>query len=246
MTLHDEILIECLAGVMALYGPIRDVDAPFWGATSVLRSRHGDEGLRWHAQGDKARERELTTLVRQGLMTRRRANRVTIAVKLSDSGLIEAWKLIGISPDRALETARWVNELGPGQRRVPEIAFLGKRKWGGIPPEELKGLEAWLAPSRVKGWTESNCDTHGRVAYRLTALGVQALQDAGKGPSDDGDSHQAEELPEPAPEVWEVYHKAYAESLSWLNSLDAERVGARGEIGELPLSQAEWAGWVSS
>jgi hypothetical protein len=242
LTLADSILIECLAGVTALFEPLRDWEAPYWAATCVLRWRYDRLGLPWRAAGDKERERALSNLVHRGLVARRRAASKTIGVRLTQTGLEHGWRLTGTPADNARVITEKVAELGPGGRWVPEIAFVGASNWGDDLKEELKSLQTFHAPALVRQWIESNADFHGRLAYRCTKAGLAALRKPETAPSTNGDGEAGS--PEPEDEVMDVYLQAYSETINWLNTLDNDRVDARGEIGQIPLNVAEWSSWV--
>jgi hypothetical protein len=99
----------------------------------------------------------------------------------------------------------------------------------------LKAVVASHSPALVAGLIESNCDVLGRVGYRTTHSGREALAEA-KGIHDSGSKPQ-----EPDGEILDLVEQAYSESITWLNSQDAASVGARGSIGRIPLATDVWA-----
>ena len=88
----------------------------YWPATWVLRRNYPERGLPWRAGGSKEHERALTEVVKVGWLVRRRANRKTTGVRLTPSGLVEAWRLVGIDPDDAFVVTEEVDRLGPDRR----------------------------------------------------------------------------------------------------------------------------------
>src|SRR5262245_22389318 len=98
MTSADAIILESLAYAAALHEPLRDCRTPFWAATYVLRRRFAREGGPYRGSGAKKSERTLRELVREGVLTRRRASQKTIGVKLTPAGLDRAWRMVGTWP----------------------------------------------------------------------------------------------------------------------------------------------------
>jgi hypothetical protein len=240
MTFAQQILVECLASADALHEPIRNPHIDSWAATWVLRKRYPRQGLPWRAGGDKERERNLTELVQDGFVKRRRAQRKTIAVMLTFSGLAEAWRLIGVGPDDAHGVLREVNRLGPNRRWVAEIKFSGGYGWGDDRQQVLKLVQTSHAPALTAQWVESSCDTHGRVGYRVTALGLDVLVKSALSPSGNGRADHVAEPPEPNDDAIKAYAAAYAEMIVWLDAQTNILVDARGEIGAIPLSASIW------
>jgi hypothetical protein len=213
--------------------------SPCWAAVWAVRWAYRRKGLPWRAGGEKEAERGLTALVGAGLLQRRRAARKTTGVKVTPAGFIEGWLLIGVSPDAALELTRRVHRLGAGGRWVRETSFTGGRGWGDNDSQALKEAVVLMRPALTRQWVESNCDMYNRVGYRVTEAGSAALA----GPvaaSLDGNGQHGADPPEPDVEALEVYHVAYGEMIAWLDAQTAPSVEARGEIGAIPLSTAEW------
>ena len=237
MTLVQEILVESLAFADALHEPIREPMASHWPATWVLRWRYPRCGLPWRGGGDKRHERALTEAVKGGWLVRRRASRKTIGVRLTTSGLAEAWRLIGVHPHTALIVTRECARLGPDRRWVAEIHFNRGKGWGDEHASSLKEIQAFHRHARTSGYIDSNCDSHGRVGYRCMEIGRSALAEAAR---QNGHADPGEEVPEPDPETLELYDRSYMESINWLNSQTNVSVGARGEIGQIPLPTSAW------
>jgi hypothetical protein len=236
MTLVKEILVESLAFTDALFSPTRRPMAEHWAAVWVLRWRFGRDGLPWRGGGDKEHERALTEAVRAGWIVRRRASRKTIGVRLTPTGMQEGWRLIGIRGDAAARALEEVNRWGRGRQWVAEIAFTrGNKGWGDGHSAELLALEYRFLPALTVQWIESNSDVAGRLGYRVTEAGKEALSTrqapangraAGKKPADPAAVH--------------AYDKTYMESVSWLHSQTNVSVGCPGEIGPIPLSASIW------
>ncbi len=236
MYLRERILVESLAAVSALFEPMRDCKAPYWGPVWSLRQHYFRSGLPWRGGGEKAHERALGSCVRSGWVKRRKGGQKTVATKLSESGLAEAWKLIGVGSDVPLVVTREVARLG-GVGWVAEVDFTGGVGWGDGRQSELKIIQDLHSPALVCGWLESNSDVKGRVAYRLTRRGLAAIRKA------DGEKAvEATELPEPKsdPDALSVFARAYMEAITWLNGSTAISTDTRGQIGECPLSMSIW------
>jgi hypothetical protein len=230
------MLIECLAFVHALFEPIRDPFAPSWAAIFRLRERYPLEGLPWRGGGEKEVERTLSGLVKGGLIVRHRAVRKTVGARLTEAGLAQAWKLLGIPADQASTVLREVNQLAPKGRWLAETRLNRGRGWGDGHQQELKMVVAFNLPALVMGWIESLSDVRGRVGYKVTAEGLRTLRAArGK-----GSGKKEAPVPDPRPEVMKLYIATYRESLSWLDSRDEIAVDERGEIGPCPLSASTW------
>jgi hypothetical protein len=238
ITLNQAIVVETLARVDALHEPIRSPQSEAWAATHVLRRRFSKRGLPWYGGGDFERERALHKLVAAGLLRRRKAVRKTVAVALTPAGFIAAWQLIGVSPDAALELTRLVHRLGTGGRWVRETSLTGGTGWGDGNSQALKEAVVLMRPALARQWVESNCDMYNRVGYRVTEAGSAAL--AGPVAAPDGGNGRRGPVAPPDLDAPEVYHAAYREMISWLDAQTALSVDARGEIGAIPLSTAEW------
>jgi hypothetical protein len=104
----------------------------------------------------------------------------------------------------------------------------------------LKLVQVQLRPALVLGWVELNCDVHGRVAYRTTEAGREALAEAALAPSGNGHGDHAAEPPEPDNDALDAYGTAYADMILWLDAQTNLSDEPRGEIGEIPLSCATW------
>jgi hypothetical protein len=210
-----------------------------WAAIWVLRWRFSSEGLPWRGGGDKAHERALTEAARAGWLVRRRASRKTIGVLLTPAGMSEGWRLVGIPGDAAARALQDVNRLGRGHQWVPEISFTrGNRGWGDAHGAELRALAIRFSPGLTLGWIESNCDTAGRVGYRVSDIGKTILA-KGHAPA----NGKATRKPPPDPAALRCYERSYLESISWLNAQTRKSVGRPGEIGPCPLNTEVWAGW---
>jgi len=230
----DKILVQALAFASALHEPLRDVRAPFWASTWRLRDVYRRSGSPYRGSAGMESSRALSELARDGLVVRRRGQRKTVGIKLTEAGLDATWRLVGRNPADALMVAGEVDRLGLGGRWVRETAFNHGRGWGDGFSAELKIVQAFHSPALVAGWMESNCDMLGRVGYRTTQAGREALVE------DEGIHDSGSEPPEPDREVLDLFDQHYRESLNWLSSQDAASVGARGSIGNLPLPPTAW------
>lgn len=239
MTSACQILVESLAFADALFEPIRDPMVEYWAAVWVLRWRYAERGLPYRGGGSKDSERALTELVKAGLVVRRRAVQKTIGIRLTPSGLAEAWRLIGVGPDDALVVTREVHRLGSGRRWVPEVRFNQGRGWGDGHQADLKSVCRFHLPALTAGWIESQCDSFGRVGFRTTRGGLDAMVEAETSFSSDVNAGHSRP-PEAAPDVVELYVGSYAESIAWLNAQTDVSVDSRGEIGNLPLPTSAW------
>ena len=225
MDLNGQILVESLALAEALWWPVRDPAASWWSAVWTLRWRYPERGMPWRGAGDKATERALTECIRAGWVVRRRAASKTIGALLTDSGLIEARKLIGCHPRADTVVRDEVLRHGPAGTWIPEIAFNDNRGWGDQNAAELKVIDATNVPALVAGLVESNCLLRGQVCYRTT----------GKARPDVPPETLAAAAPEADPEALAAYHRALREGFAWLAAQTNATVGARGEIGALYL-----------
>jgi hypothetical protein len=234
MTNEDGILIDSLAGKTALFEPMRDFSARYWPAVWSLRERYNTRGLPWHGSGDKAAERALAALVRRRLVLQRRALK-TVAIRLSTEGVTEAFRLLGIGRADALAAAREVAGCGPVDSWIPETALNNGRGWGDGHHAELKTVWNRLAPATALGWLESHTDTQGHVGYRVTKSGLAEIARP---------TSEADQTDEPAPEALDHFEVAYGRWIAWFNGLDAAAVGARGDIGAIPLPATVWAATV--
>jgi hypothetical protein len=239
MTFVQQILVQCLAQVDALWEPLRVPMAESWAAVWVVRWDYRKKGLPWRAGGEKEAERGLTALVGAGLLQRRRAARKTTGVKVTPRGFCEGWRLVGVAPDAALELTRRVHQLGAGGRWVRETSFTGGMGWGDGNVEALKHAVVLMRPALARRWVESHCDLYNRVGYRVTGAGLAALA-APVEASEGGNGRHGADPPAPDDAAFDVYNDAYKDMIMWLDSQTNVSVGARGEIGPAPLSTAEW------
>ena len=229
MTLAQSILLDSLALADAVWWPIRTPGAPSWAAVWALRDRYRTQGVAYRGGGSKEHERALAEAVETGWLSRRRAARKTIGVRLTRDGLVEGWRLLGLGPFSDLVVAMELDRHSPPGAWVPEICLSDGLGWGDGREEELKIVERVNLPALTSGLVESNSTVRGHVAYRTTRAGRPA---APAGELDQPD-------PESEPAAWEHYSRALRESLMWLDSQTAESVNARGEIGQIPLATHE-------
>jgi hypothetical protein len=96
-----------------------------------------------------------------------------------------------------------------------------------------------MRPALARQWVESNCDLYNRVGYRVTGAGLAALAGPVAAPEGGNGQHGADS-PAPDDAAFDVYSDAYKDMILWLDSQTNVSVDARGEIGEIPLSTAEW------
>lgn len=241
MTPVDELTVVLYGQASALYEPYRWPHKPCWAATHILRAGYAAAGMPYRASGDKNSERDLTLAVALGLVVRRRGRSKTVGARLTAAGVREAWRLLGIPADDALAVAHEVHRLAPEEGRwVAEIEFNGGRGWGDSHSAELKEIGALHLPALVVGWVESNCDPAGRVGYRVTPAGREAVA-AAEAPGGVAEGPDAA-APEPEPGALDLYLSTRGEALRWLDSLKPGAVGDSPELGALPLPPGAFTG----
>lgn len=239
MTAEMEILVKLLAATDATWVPIRRFLPHRASSTWQARQRFLSAGVpHAHAGSDdaghKTSERQLKSLASDGLVVVRGQTRA-LSAKLTDEGealarstvgihsLWDAWNAVG----RVAELTRPPQPNRPRRARplltdtwISEERLTGE-KWGSDGSERaFLILESRLLPGLIRGWVESNADIHGRVYYKLTAAGRQAL--SRKAPADPDDDVDAEAAT--------LYHSRMKEVLHHLGT----DTGGR-DIGYLPL-----------
>jgi len=148
-------------------------------------------------------------------------------VILTPAGIRRGGELVGFSPHEADYFTAELLKHAPAGCWVPEIVLNGGCGWGDGRHGELMYVEQAALQALTLGYAESNCDTHGRVGYRVTPAGGAA----------GADQEWDGTFPEPAPDALEAYHDGLNGGLTRLQALPA----LAREIGEVPLPMATWA-----
>jgi len=233
---QGRLIVGLLARERALFRPFRAADwaSGSTGARYELQQEFRQHGLRWSEGGDPAARqaagRRLTAAVDGGLVeVHGRPGRRT-HVRLSDQGrrLAEALADVPTLAD-GRRAVRKVLRFAPAEHLVSELLPAK------VPDYEVPGCEKKLAdfqwcalPAIVAGWLESESDQEGRVAYRVTSAGAEAVRR--RLPKPRG-------LPAALPELAEVFDAEY--------QAERERLLAArptdGEIGPIPLAVGGWS-----
>lgn len=225
-------MLSTYAQLFAVFEPLRDCKSLYWSAVWALRTSYSAQGLPYRGAGTMEYARSLDRCTNNGWLIRKRGRTRTTGVLFTPSGLKEAEKLLGIDANTASVVTEEVIRLGGGERWVRETEFNGNRGWGDGHQEELRLIAFTHGPALLRGWVESHCDTCGRVGYRVTRTGLKA-----PAPSTD----YPDETLEPDGPAFDAFHRAYGDSILWLNSLGDDVNSRERELGQTPLGTSVWA-----
>jgi len=224
------LIVRILARIDAVFLPMRKWKRPLPGNTSAARANYrAGLGVLWVAGGSALERTRLSRVLADakaaGLVTVLGSAARVSHVALSEGAEARARALVGLpSLQEAVACARQIAQDTAGAtwpwliETVPAFTSWGEAGAS----SRFMDLEDTLLPALVRGWVDSNSDSHGRVAYRLTDEGAAAL--AGR------QSWPAAEV-EYDGELAEAYYAALKSALSAL----AGKERNPGEIGRHPL-----------
>lgn len=228
------MLIKLLAAERALFCPNRQDD---WACRSPrtkaqLQKEFRAKGIRWRAGGNanarKKAERESTELARAGLVVRFGAAGRTTHLRLTDRGRRVAETLANAPTlAEAHELVIKLLAFAPAGVLVSELLPAKLRNYSGRNyMKKLSEIQQIATAAAVAGWVESESDSQGHVAYRVTREGVSAA----KLPAP-----PASEIPED--DEWDFYWREYQAEKKRLRLITPPD---KSDIYPLPLSCAIW------